>query len=152
MMTKRRRQPAAIALAAGLLAGCTPVQVWDTHTTSTATSVVLDVADLAREPVATLGVVGPAGPQALGPFLIHALVAALEETSPPLHTMSVPEMVNALNEHELVTEYTDMMSSFARGGMLDRQRLRRVGAALGSRCALSLRSPARRGRLQSNSG
>jgi hypothetical protein len=136
VMTKRGRRRAGIALSAALLAGCTPVHVWDTHTTSTPAAVALDVTDLAREPVATLGVVGPAGPHSLGPFLTHALVAALAETSPPIRAISVPEMVNALNEHELVTEYTDMLSSFARGSVLDRQRLQRVGSALGCRYAL----------------
>src|SRR5262245_11761104 len=135
-MTTRGRRRAGLALAAALLAGCTPVHVWDTHTTASLTSVALDVHDISRAPVTTLSVFVPGGPHGLGPFFTHALVAALAETSPPIRAISVPDMVNTLNEHDLVTEYTDMMSSVARGGILDRQRLQRIGSALGCRYAL----------------
>ena len=67
--------------AAALLAGCTPLYLSDTHTTSTPRSQLFDVAELAREPVATLGLLTPAGLQGFNPPLSHALIAALSEST-----------------------------------------------------------------------
>jgi len=135
-MTTRARRRVAFGIATAVLAGCTPLHVWDTHTTSTPKSLGLDVADLARAPVATLGVVVPGGSQGLGPFLTHALVAALATASPSIRAIPVHEMVNVLNERGLAAEYSDMIAGFTRGGILDRPRLQRVGSALGCRYAL----------------
>jgi hypothetical protein len=95
-----------------------------------------DVGELRREPVAALGLLAPAGLQGFNPSLSHALVAALAEASPPIRGISTREMLNALNEKGLAAEYTDLIPGFARSGILERERLQRIGSALGSRYML----------------
>ena len=122
----------AIGCAATLLAGCTPIYLWETHTTSTPRAEALDVAVLARERVATLGLVAPAGLQGFSASLSHALTTALSEASPPVRGIPDYETVNLLNGQALAPEYGDLISGFARSGVLERERLQRIGSALGS--------------------
>ena len=119
-----------------LLGGCTPLYLSDTHTTSTPRSQSLDVAQLAREQVATFGVVAPAALQGFSAVLSYALIAALSEASPPVRGIPDQETVNMLNGQALAAEYGDLISGFARSGILERERLQRIGSALGSRYAL----------------
>jgi hypothetical protein len=122
--------------AAALLAGCTPLYVSDTHSTSTPRSQFFDVAELAREPVATLGVLTPAALQGFNPALSHALIAALSEASPPIRGIAAHETVNTLNEQGLAAEYGTLIADFGRGGILERKPLQRIGSALSSRYVL----------------
>jgi hypothetical protein len=122
--------------AAALLAGCTPLYVSDTHSTSTPRAQFFDVAELAREPVATLGVLTPAALQGFNPALSHALIAALSEASPPIRGIAAHETVNTLNEQGLAAEYGTLIAGFGRGGILERKPLQRIGSALSSRYVL----------------
>jgi hypothetical protein len=115
-----------------LLGGCTPLYLSDTHTTSTPRSQSFDVAQLAREPVATFGLVAPAGLQGFSATLSYALIAALSEASPPIRGIPDHDTLNMLNGQALAPEYGDLISGFARSGILDRERLQRIGSALGS--------------------
>lgn len=118
-------------LAAALLAGCgAPLHTWEVHTTSTPRSPFLDVAALARERVATFGVASPAALQGLGPALSHALTGALAQVSTSIWDMPTYEVVNRLNDRDLAAAYGDLLTGFARSGILDREPLRRIGAAL----------------------
>jgi hypothetical protein len=125
-----------LVLAAALLIGCTPLYLSDTHTTSTPKSQFFDVAELAREPVATLGLLSPAGLQGFNPPLSHALNAALSEASPPIRGIAAHETVNMLNEQGLAGEYGTLMAGFGRAGILERTPLERIGSALSSRYVL----------------
>ena len=122
--------------AAALLAGCTPLYLSDTHTTSTPRSQLFDVAELAREPVATLGLLTPAGLQGFNPPLSHALNAALSEASPPIRGIAAHETLNMLIQQGLGAEYSTLIASFGRGGILEREPLQRIGSALSSRYVL----------------
>jgi hypothetical protein len=133
----KRRAGAIAALAAVLLTSCsTPLHNWDVQTTSTPRSPSLDVAVLASEPVATLGLVAPAALQGFGPALSHALTRALSETSPRIHGIPAYETFNRLNERGLAMAYGDMASAFVRSGILDREQLQRIAPALGTRYVL----------------
>ena len=132
----RRIGGAILALWTALLSGCAPVYLWETHTTSTPRPQSFDVAALAREPVATLGPLTPAGLQGFSPFLSRALIAAIWEASPPIRAISTRETLNMVNGQGLATEYADLISGFARSGILERERLQRIGSALGSRYLL----------------
>jgi hypothetical protein len=110
--------------------------VWDTHTTSTPRPQSSDVAELARERVATLGPITPAGLQGLSPFLSHGLVAAIAEASPSMQGVPSYEIVNVINDQGLAAEYTSLISGFVRSGILEREPLRRIGSAIGSRYLL----------------
>jgi hypothetical protein len=126
------RRGLILAISAALLAGCTPVHFWDAHTISASGSTSFDAVVRAPGRVATLGVLTPAGLQGFSPSLSHALASALVEESPSVRGMPSLETVNALNEHGLATEYAELISGFASTGILERQRLQKIEAALGA--------------------
>jgi hypothetical protein len=115
-----------------LLAGCTPVYLWDTHTTATPRPQSFDVATR----VATLGLLAPASLQGFSPFLSRALIAAISEASPSMRGIPSHETVSVINGQGLAEEYADLISGFIRSGILERERLQRIGSALGSRYVL----------------
>jgi hypothetical protein len=110
--------------------------VWETHTTSTPRPHPFDVAVLAGEPVATLGPLSPAGLQGLSPFLSRGLTPAISEAVPSMRAIPNYETVNVINGQGLAAEYADLISGFGRSNILDRERLQRIGSALGSRYVL----------------
>jgi len=116
-----------------LAAGCSPVYLSNTYTTSAPRAASFDAGALAGEPVATLGLVAPANLQGFSPTVSLALATALAEVSPPIREISTIETVNRLTDQGLAAEYADLLSGFARNGILDRQRLRRIGSGLGAR-------------------
>jgi len=123
-----------LAVTAALLAaGCGPVYLSDTHATSTPRPESFNVGALAGGPVATLGVVAPASLQGLSPTLSLALATALAEVSPPIRGIPTFETVNRLTDQGLAAEYADLLTGFSGNGILERQRLRRIGSGLGSR-------------------
>jgi hypothetical protein len=132
----RRLRAPIVAVAAVLLFGCTPFYIWDINTTSTARPPSFDVGELSREPVATPGLVASAALQGLSTALSHALVAALAGASPPIRAISAREIANALNDQGLATAYAELLEGFARTGVMDRERLQRIGSALGFRYLL----------------
>ena len=119
-----------------LLAGCTPLYMWDTHVTATPRPESVGVAELTREPVAALGPITPAGFQGFSPFLSRALIAAMSEASPPIRGIPTHETVNMINGQGLSAEYGELISGFVRSGILERERLQRLGSTLGSRYVL----------------
>jgi hypothetical protein len=119
-----------------LVCGCAPVSLWDAHTMSTPRPPPSDVAALAHGPVAMLGPLAPSSLQGFSPFLSHALLTAFAQASPPLPGHPLPTTVSALNEHGLAAEYAELLAGFVRSGILERERLRRIGAALGTRYVL----------------
>lgn len=123
-----------LAFAVALLAAaCGPVYLSNTYATATPRPASFDMGVLAREPVATLGLVAPANLQGLSLTVSLALATALAEVSPPIRGLSTFETVNRLTDQGLTSEYADLLSSFIRTGILERQRLRRIGSGLGAR-------------------
>jgi hypothetical protein len=116
-----------------LVAACAPVRLSQTHTTSTSTREPPTIIEPAREPVATFGLFAPSSLQGFSPFLSHAFASALTEITPPIHVRSAHDTVNLLNEQGLAGEYAELMAGFARSSILERDRMRRIGSALGSR-------------------
>lgn len=135
--TTRHIGGTVLAFTAALLAaGCGPVYLSDTYATSTPRPESFKVGALAGEPVATLGVVAPASLQGLSPTLSLALAAALAEVSPPIREIPTFETINRLSDQGLEAEYADLLIGFARNGVLERQKLRRIGSGLRSRYVL----------------
>jgi hypothetical protein len=132
----RRVSGPLVVVVAVFLIGCTPLYMWDINTTSTARPPSFDVGALSREPVATPGLVAPAALQGLSTALSHALVAALANASPPIRAIPAREIANALNDQGLATVYAELLEGFARTGIMDRDRLQRIGSALGFRYLL----------------
>jgi hypothetical protein len=130
---RRQLRPPIVIFLAVFLAGCSPLYLWDTNTTSTPRAQSFDAATLAREPVAIFGLVAPGGLQGLSAALSHALVGALSEASPPLRGIANYEITNTLNEKDLAVEYADLIAGFGRSGILERGRLKQIGSVIGSR-------------------
>jgi hypothetical protein len=126
-----------ILLLVVLLVGCTtPFYTWDASTTSTARPASFDIGELSYQPVATIGLIAPGGLVGYSTSLSHALVDALARASPPIRGIPAHEIANALNDLGLATEYGDLLSGFARNGIMERERLQRIGSALGLRYLL----------------
>ena len=132
----KRASEIVSALVVLFVAGCSPVYIWDTHVTATPTEKSVRVAELTREPIATLGPITPAGLQGFSPFLSRALTAAISEVSPSLRDIPSHETVNIINGQGLSAEYGELISGFVRSGILERDKLQRLGAALGSHYVL----------------
>src|SRR5262245_23003377 len=130
------RRSVVFAISTALLPGCGPLRTWDAHTTSSPMSPPVDLTTLASERVATFGVVAPPGLQGFGPALSHALGEALAQATPPLPAQPIPDTLNAINQQGLTAEYADLLSGFARSGMLERRRLQALGSALRCRYVL----------------
>jgi hypothetical protein len=127
----------AVACSAVLAAGCGgPLHLADDHVTSAARIKALDIRALTCEPVTTLGVVAPGGIQGLTPTIAYALTTTLSRTKPPVRVVPMPETLSRLADNGLAGEYGDLLAGFARTGMLERDRLKRIGGALGSRYVL----------------
>jgi hypothetical protein len=136
-LSRRTRASELIfALSVIFLAGCSPVFIWDTHVTATPRSESLRLGDLTREPIAMLGPMTPAGLQGFSPFLSRALLAAISEMSPSIQGIPAHETVNMINGRGLSPEYGELISGFVRSGILERERLQRLGLAVGSRYVL----------------
>jgi hypothetical protein len=135
-MTRRIGGTVFAFTAALLAAACGPVYLSDTYATATPRPESFKVGALAGEPVATLGIVAPANLQGFSPTVSLALASALAEVSPPIRGISTFETVNRLTDQGLAAEYADLLTGFARNGVLERQRLWRIGAGLGSRYVL----------------
>ncbi|HKD48774.1 MAG TPA: hypothetical protein VKB67_13895 [Rhizomicrobium sp.] len=125
-----------LAFLSVLPAGCSTPYLSDTYATSTPKLEPFDASELARSPVAVLPFVSPDSLQGFSPTLSQALSAALIEVAPPIREISTDQTLNLLTDQGLATEYTDLRSGFARNGILERQRLQRIGAELGSRYVL----------------
>ena len=124
-----------VVLLAMTAAACAPVRLSHTNTVPTLRleSNRSATSELAGEPIAILGMLAPAGLQGFSPFLSHALVAALAEVTPPIPARSAYDTMNRLNAEGLAAEYSELVAGFARSGILERDRLRRIGSELGSR-------------------
>ena len=112
-----------IVLSAIFSAACsTPFHLSDGHITSTPRPPSVDMAVLACEPVATLGIAAPAGLQGLSPTVSHALTIALAQGSPPIRAVPMPEVLNRLTDRGLAVEYADLLAGYGRSGIPERER------------------------------
>jgi hypothetical protein len=119
-----------------VLAGCGPPYLSNTYATSTPKPKSFDASELVRMPVVVLAFVAPGNLQGFSATLSHALSSALTEVTPPIPEIPTEETLNRLTDQGLATEYADLRAGFARNGILDQQRLRRIGLGLGSRYVL----------------
>src|SRR5262249_38533756 len=65
-----------------------------------------------------------------------ALSSALAQAPAPFRERPAYQVANALNEQGVAAEYGDLLANFAKGSVLERDALQRVGAALGCRYVL----------------
>ena len=124
---------ACFAIIAFVATACTPLYLSDSYVTSTPRTQYLDVSKLASERVGVLGVIAPPGLQGLGLSVSHSLVDALGRAQPPIRVISVTDTVSIINEQGLAQNYVNLLSDYGPRGILELQRLRQIGSALGSR-------------------
>jgi hypothetical protein len=136
MSSRTRRLGGLCLLVAMLLAGCSPPYVSDTYASSTPKPKTFDVAELQQTPVATLTYVAPGNLQGFGTALSHALAGALANVTPPIRQITTEATLNQIADRGLGAEYADLRAGFGRNGILDRQKLRHIGSALGVRYVL----------------
>jgi hypothetical protein len=130
---RARARLVILALSVTLVAACAPARVSQTHTTATSSREPPALSEIAQEPVATLGLFAPGGLQGFSPFLSYGLAAALADVAPSLRVTPVQDAMNRLNEQGMAGEYAELIAGFARSSILDRDRLGRIGSALGAR-------------------
>jgi len=128
----KRSASAVFLVTLPFLASCTPLYSSDTHIDGTPKPQSFDVA----ERVAALDLIAPVSLQGLAPLFCNALSTALEEAHPPIRATSFRETGNRLNDRGLAGDYAKLVSGFAQSGILEHERLGRIGAALGSRYVL----------------
>jgi hypothetical protein len=136
LMTRHVSLPIMLLLVVVLVGCTTPFYTWEANTTATARPSSFDIGELSRQPVATIGLVAPGGLMGYSAFLSHALVTALARVSPPIRGIPAHEIANALNDQGFAMEYAELLSGFARNGIMERERLQRIGSALGLRYLL----------------
>lgn len=134
-MIRRFRYP-SLALLLTWVVGCDPPYLSDTYATSSPKLKSFDASELTRSPVVVLAFLASGNLQGFGPTLSHALNGALAEVSPPIREVSTNETLNRLTDAGLASDYADLRTGFTRNGILDRERLRRIGRGLGSRYVL----------------
>jgi hypothetical protein len=115
------------------LHGCTPIYVSDASITSTPRTQSLDVARLSSEPVPVLGLITPPPLQGFSASLSVALVRAIAKADPPIHAIPAYQTLGLINEKGLARDYTELISGYASGGILEHQRLGRIGSAFAAR-------------------
>jgi hypothetical protein len=125
-----------LVLFAAVLAGCSPLYVSDASITSTPKARSFDVSQLASDKMAVLGLVAPVNLQGFSPSLSLALASAIAQVRPPIQAIPAYGTVSLLNEQGLARDYAALISGYAQGGILEQQRLRRIGSALHSRYLL----------------
>jgi hypothetical protein len=107
--------------------------MWETHITATPRAGSVVVGELTRDSVATLGLITPGSFQGFSPFLSRALIAAMSEASPSIRGIPVHETVNIINGKGLSADYGELIAGFIQSGILERERLQRLGSTLNSR-------------------
>lgn len=121
-----------LVVAVCILTGCAPLSMTDMHLTGTPKPQNFD----AGKRVAALGLIAPASLQQMAPLFSVALITALEKAHPPIRAVSFQESGNLVNDRDLAADYGDLITGFEHSGILERKRLRQIGAALGSQYVL----------------
>lgn len=119
-----------------MLAGCTPFHLSDMYSVSTPKPASLDASVLTGQPLMTFPAAAPAALQGYRPVVSHALSEALAASTPSFHEIPPIETLNRISSNGLVADYEEMAAGFSRSGIFDRQRLEKIGAALGVRYVL----------------
>jgi hypothetical protein len=117
-----------------LLTNCSSsIYGWQVRTTSTPLSTSFDPAVLEHESVAVLGALTQPGFRGGEVGLDYMLGQILNTVAPHIRVVSVQHTTSRINQHGLSAEYARMRTDAEQSNILDRDTLRRVGAAIGVR-------------------
>lgn len=114
-----------------LLTACVgPLQQWGEETTFHPKATSFDQATLKQEQAAVLSAMVGFGLEGYAHQTSRSLASALTQTRIPLKSLTVQDALNRINREGLTGEYADMVSAYARTGILDRVGLEKIGQAL----------------------
>jgi hypothetical protein len=114
-----------------LLTACVgPLQQWGEETTFHPKAASFDPAALKQVQVAVLSAMVGFGLEGYAHQASRSLSSALTQTRIPLKSLTVQDTLSRINMEGLTGEYADMVSTYTRTGILDREGLERIGRAL----------------------
>ncbi|MDH4185773.1 MAG: hypothetical protein OEV08_02135 [Nitrospira sp.] len=114
-----------------VLAGCAgPLTQWGEDTTFTPRASSFDPASLKQDPVAVLHAVVGFGLEGYSHQVSRSLSAALANIPQTMHNIPVQEGLSRINREGLAGEYAQMVSDYAKSGILNRATLERIGKTL----------------------
>lgn len=106
---------------------------WTVRTTSSELADTSTPASLGQESIAVLTALSLPGMRGNEVGLADYLVAIIRKVSPNWKVMNSQEAINLINTHGLLGDYVRMRSDAEQSHILDRDILRKLGAAIGAR-------------------
>jgi hypothetical protein len=114
--------------------GCSSsIYGWQVRTNSTAFSPSFDHGSLGNEPVAVLGALTMPGLRGNEVGLDYMLAEVLRRVAPHLHLVNQQQTISQINQQGLAAEYNQMRVDAEQSHILNRDTLKKVGAAIGAR-------------------
>ena len=107
--------------------------MWEVVTESTQKPPAFNLAAMEREPMAILDAHTSAGLSGNELGLALSLKRVVQQMAPTMPLMSPQDAASRINRQGLAPEYARMRVEYAQSNILDRNTLRKVGAALGVR-------------------
>jgi hypothetical protein len=130
----------SVALRTGLvimltcLAGCPGAEyLWEVRTESTTRPLSFNPAVFEQQPVAVLAALPAPGLHGNEVGLALSLSRMLKRVEPKWKLVSSQETATRINQGGLAAEYARMRTDYERSDILDREPLRKIGVALGTR-------------------
>jgi hypothetical protein len=128
------RRQALLLIVLASMAGCSSsIYGWQVRTNSTAFSPSFDPASLATEPVAVFGAMTSPGLRGNEVGFDYMLGAVLHRVAPHIHIVSQQQTISQINQQGLAAEYNQMRVDAEQSHILNRDNLKRIGAAIGAR-------------------
>ena len=125
---------AIVALLSPVLAGCPgSVYLWEVRTESTTRPASFNPAVFEQEPVAVLEALAAPALHGNEAGLALSLTRILKRVVPNWKVVSPQETATRINKKGLANDYVRMRTDYEQGNILDREPLRKIGAALGVR-------------------
>jgi len=123
-----------LAIVLPILTNCSSsIYGWQVRTTSTPPTTSFDPAALEHESVAIFGALTQPGLRGIEVGLDYMLGQILNTVAPRIQVVSVQHTTTRINQHGLSAEYARMRMDAEQSNILDRETLRRIGAAIGVR-------------------
>ncbi|HKT33521.1 MAG TPA: DUF4136 domain-containing protein [Nitrospira sp.] len=116
------------------ITGCSSsIYGWQVRTSSTVVSPSFGPGMLGQEPVAVLGALTMPGLRGNEVALDYMLAEILHRVAPQIQIVRPQHSVSQINQQGLTPEYTQMRTDAEQSHILNRDSLRKIGAAIGAR-------------------
>jgi hypothetical protein len=116
------------------MAGCSSsIYGWQVRTSSTAFAPSFDPGSLAQEPVAVLGAMTSPGLRGNEVGFDYMLAEVLHRVAPHFRIINQQQTISQINQQGLAAEYNQMRIDAEQSHILNRDSLKKIGAAIGAR-------------------